>query len=112
MKIFESFDEREKAVENAAGNLAFNVFWCLMLITLIIIFSIIGARPSEYEMTLLFFFIIYDMIAALCVKYFYCWTHDINKKILIVKFIRALMGSFIFVLVIIFLIIFITEEIM
>lgn len=103
MKIFESFDEREKAVENAAGNLAFNVFWCLMLITLIIIFSIIGARPSEYEMTLLFFFIVLEIIAALCVKYYYCWTHDIDKKILTVKFIRTLISSFIFVLVIAFL---------
>jgi len=103
MKIFESFDEREKAVENAAGNLAFNVFWCLMLITLIIIFSMIGARPSEYEMTLLFFFIVLEIIAALCVKYYYCWTHDIDKKILTVKFIRTLISSFIFVLVIAFL---------
>jgi len=99
MKIFESFDEREQATENAAGNLAFKVFWCLMLITLIIYFYMIYNLRAADAVAFLFYIILIDMLAALCVKYYYCWTHDIDKKILIWKFARTFIGSFIFVFI-------------
>ena len=103
MKIFESFDEREKAVENAAGNLAFKIFWCLMLIALIIFFYMAYNLRAEDVMAFLFYIIVIDMLAALCVKYYYCWTHDIDKKMLTVKFIRTLISSFIIVFIFAFL---------
>ncbi|MFC1477165.1 hypothetical protein ACFL6L_01745 [candidate division KSB1 bacterium] len=99
MRIFDSFDDREKEIENAAGNAAFKVFWILMLFSIYIIFRFYGLSFSREELCkAVIILILIIMFAALCVKYYHCWINKVNRKTIILKFFTTLIGSAIFIL--------------
>lgn len=99
MKFFERYDERSQAIENAGGNLAFKIFWVAMLLSLAIIILISDSNTEAAPaLKLVFILIIFEMATVLCAKYYYGWTHTIDRKLLIVKFSGTVLGSIIYVL--------------
>ena len=100
MKLFDSFDDREKEIENAAGNIAFKVFWILILISLFIMISFDAESLAEYQKTsILFSVFILGMFVALSTKYYCCWINGTNKKLLVMKYTVSVISSILFFIV-------------
>lgn len=98
MKFFERYDERSQAIEDAGGNRAFKVLWILLSIGLFFMFfEIVETRGSTFAKIMALYFII-SMISVLCLKYYYCWKRNVDKKLLIAKFIGSFLYSFLFII--------------
>lgn len=100
MKLFYSFDDREIEIENAAGNRAYKVLWVLTMIAISIAATL---KMRGMHISVLFESIalmtLLSMFISLCVKYWYCWTRHINKKIIVRRFVTSIFFTIVLLLI-------------